>query len=175
MQNIFVKLLLNGVAWLKIIMQYLFVKMVSLLYSRVLSGYRYWAGKYRSEGKQSCITRALISVNIDVDSDYQIIQKNDSKYIEPPLSPLHRELVLLQAKMHFVKITRSLKEKNISFKSGDKQVKRSEVNWKDIVKSLQDEYDRLLNREKPSSNSKFEIITTPNIKPLIYRRGKNLE
>ena len=102
-----------------------------------------------------CIIRALITINTDIDSDYQMVLKNDTKYIEPPLSPLHRELILLQAKMHFVKITRSLKEENISFKSGDKQVKRSTVHWKDVVKSLQYEYDRLLNREKPSANSKF--------------------
>ncbi len=121
-----------------------------------------------------CITRALITVNIDVKSDYQVIQKNDTKYIEPSLSPLHRELILLQAKMCFVKVTRSLKE-DISFKSGDKQVKRTGANWKDIVKSLLDEYDRLLNREKRSSNSKFEIMTTPDLKPLIYSRGKDLE
>ena len=123
---------------------------------------------------ERALTRAIIIVNQDLEADYQFIDIGNNKQIQPEPAAIHKELILLQAQIHLFKINMNQKTESISFKSGNKQVKKTSAKQQDILKSLQDEYENLLGREKPASDNRSDVLT-PNIGTAVYKRGRNNE
>ena len=119
------------------------------------------------------LSRAIVIINKDLETDYKI-EKTDNNKIQPDLDALHKEMLLLHGQIYFYKINMNQKPDSVSFKSGDKQVKKTSTKWLDIIKNLHDEYENLLRKEKPVLDNKSRFLT-PDIKPAIYKRGKNNE
>ena len=128
---------------------------------------------------ERAIMRSLAVINADVGASYQVVshesqnetvQLND--IIEPEMATLHRELLLLQALAHLVRIKRYANDVTVSFKSGDKSVTRTANNWQDLEKVLLGEYQRLLNTVA-SQDSQAQVsndIIILDVKPGSYKR-----
>ena len=119
------------------------------------------------------LSRAIVIINKDLETDYKI-GKTDNEKIEPNLNALHKEMLLLQAQIYLFRMNMNQKPESVSFKSHDKQVKKTSAKWKDIIGNLQDEYESLLKKEKPVSDNKSRFLT-PKLSPAVYKRGKNLK
>ena len=117
---------------------------------------------------ERAIIRSLTFINSDVGVNYNIFETGNNKEVQPDLSALHRELLLLRALAHLVMIKQSRTAVSVSFKSGDKQVRRSATGWKEMEKLILHEYYRLLKKENPSSSGD---IFEWNVKPVRYSSG----
>ena len=114
------------------------------------------------------ITRSLTFLSSDVRVDYTIFISGNNNEIQPELPTFHRELLILRALAHLVMIKQSRTAVAVSFKSGDKQVRRSATGWKEMEKTILEEYYRLLKREHPSSGGDIFVW---NVKPVRYNSG----
>ena len=117
---------------------------------------------------ERAIIRSLTFLSSDVGVNYTIFESGNSKEIQPVLTALHQELLLLRALAHLVMIKQSRTAVTVSFKSGDKQVRRSATGWKQMEKTILDEYYRLLKKEYPSEGGDIFVW---NVKPVRYSSG----
>ena len=121
---------------------------------------------------ERAIIRALAFVSHDVNTEYRIYEITDGKEIRQELTIFHRELLLLRSLAYLIRVIQSRSAVTISFRSGDKQVKRTATNWKEMERDLLNEYKNLLKKNNPSSDSN---ILSFNLNPIRYSRGSSLE
>ena len=117
---------------------------------------------------ERAIIRSITFVSHDVNGEYSIYENSDGKEIRPELTVFHKELLLLRSLAYLVRIKQSRNAVTISFRSGDKQVNRTSINWKEMEKNLLNEYKSLLKKDNPTTDNS---ILTFNLKPVRYSRG----
>lgn len=124
---------------------------------------------------ERALIRALSLLNVDAETAYQIAGAGGDREVQPEMTAVHRELLLLRARAMlagYLQATTS-SSTSVSFQSGDKRVDRktSSTDWSKLESDLLAEYWRRLG--KPPSQS--SDLLNFDVKPRLYEQGSELE
>ncbi len=117
--------------------------------------------------------RAVTRVNMDLSTDYVL---DDTELTPDPMDD-HLELLLLAAHAFLAGMRRSASATTgMMFQSGDKKVDKSKrfASWASLCGSLWEQYRRLV-ASLTGTFPDADILTAPDLNPVIYERASEVE